>query len=207
MGHWTAFGVNLVVFLFSIIFVYRQSGRRAHYGSHWMKYGPTYLTIIAAIFVMADNTRHVLQDTKIWPGGPFPGSSQYRSDCRVRNWKLPVTNCTQDQDCGTFACNGGFADGPGKLCYECYHGDGLCSGGVSESMVCLSAIGWVFTVVLTYSGFLLFFFASFWNANLLGKLTAIRAKWIALRQASDPAAERRADAVHDDVDEADASAF
>jgi len=35
---------------------------------------------------------------------------------------------------------------------------------------------------MTYSGFLLFFFASFWNANLVGKLAAISAKWRALRQ-------------------------
>lgn len=172
-----------------------------------MKYGPTYLTIIAALLVMADNTRHVLQDTKIWPPGPFPGSSQYRSDCPIRNWMLPLTNCTKAQDCGNHSCDGVSA-GTGKPCFECYFGDGisqgLCSAGASESMDCLSAIGWIFTVAMTYSGFLLFFFASFWNANLVGKLAAIRAKWIALRQNPEPIPKRRDS--YEDVDGADAPA-
>lgn len=206
LGHWIAFGVNLVVFAFSIAFVYRQSARRSHYGGHWMKFGPTYLTVVAALFVMADNTRHVLQDTKIWPSGPFPGSSQYSADCPVRNWKLPVTNCTVARNCGNFTCDGGFAEGPGKPCYECYAGDNLCSAGQSETMACLSAIGWIFTVAMTYSGFLLFFFASFWNANLIGKLAAIRAKWKALRQMPQPTAKGHGDTSYEDVDDSDAIA-
>jgi hypothetical protein len=35
---------------------------------------------------------------------------------------------------------------------------------------------------MTYTGFLVFFFASFWNANLVGKLAAIRTRWRALRE-------------------------
>lgn len=183
LGHWISFGVNLVVFAFSIVFVYRQSARRAHQRTHWLRYGPTYLTVVATLLVMADNTRHVLQDTKVWPSGPWPGSSQYLSDCSTRDWLNPVTNCTTHNDCGVLDCGNGtsFAAGPGKPCYECYIGDGKCSAGASESFACLSAIGWIFTVAMTYSGFLLFFFASFWNANLVGKLMSIRAKWRALR--------------------------
>ena len=64
LGHWSAFGVNLIVFAFSMVFVYRQSVRRARQPTHWLRYGPTYLTIVAALLIMADNTRHVLQDTK-----------------------------------------------------------------------------------------------------------------------------------------------
>ena len=197
LGHWIAFGVNLAVFAFSVVFVYRQSARRARQPTHWLRYGPTYLTIVAALLVMADNTRHVLQDTRVWPSGPWPGSSQYAPDCSTRNWKTPRTPCTSSSDCGPVACgDGSFGAAAGATCYECYRPDGLCSAGASESMVCLSAVGWIFTVGMTYSGFLVFFLASFWNANLLGKLAAIRAKWRALREA-----EQHADARNSASDE------
>ena len=182
--------------------MYRQSARRVHQPTHWLRYGPTYLTIAAALLVMADNTRHVLQDSKVWPSGPWPGSSQYRSDCLTRNWKAPATPCTNSSECGIFPCeNGLFAEGQGKPCYECYRGDGLCSAGALESIACLSAIGWIFTVGMTYTGFLIFFFASFWNANLVGKLMAIRAKWRALRQEEARAKEHKGAVEEDEEDE------
>ena len=57
LGHYLAFGTNLVVFGFSIVFVYGQAKRRARQPTHWLKYGPTYLTILATLLVMSDNTR------------------------------------------------------------------------------------------------------------------------------------------------------
>jgi hypothetical protein len=51
----------------------------------------------------------------------------------------------------------------------------------AETYACLTSVGWVFTIVMTYLGFGCFFFATFWNANLLGKLEAIRDQWHALR--------------------------
>lgn len=204
LGHWIAFFVNIVVFAFSIVFVHRQSSRRAHL-RHWLKYGPTYLTIVSALLVMADNTRHVLQDTKVWPSGPWPGSSQYISECTTRAWKQPMKNCTVASDCGAVMCDDGktFGAGDGTPCFECYQGDGMCSAGASESIACLSAVGWVFTVGMTYSGFLLFFFASFWNANLVGKLAAIKNKWNALRQDGQHTGVRKE--ITGDVDAADAA--
>lgn len=182
LGHWISFGVNLVVFAFSVVFVYRQSSRRARQPTHWLRFGPTYLTILAALLVMADNTRHVLQDTKVWPSGPWPGSSQYLSDCSTRNWKTPRTTCLNSTQCGTVDCGDGMLSaGAGAPCYECYS-DGLCSAGASESIACLSAVGWIFTVGMTYTGFMVFFFASFWNANLVGKIAVIRTQWRVLRE-------------------------
>ena len=169
LGHWISFGVNLVVFTASIVFVFRQSSRRARQPTHWLRYGPTYLTGVAAGLIMADNTRHVLQDQEVWPKGPWPGSSQYREDCAVRQWQKPLANCTNSTECDSG--------------YGCYPGDGMCSTNV-ESMACLSMIGWICTA-MTYSGFAVFFFASFWNANLLGKLAAIRARWRAIRNTAD----------------------
>jgi len=51
------------------------------FGTHCETYGPTYLTIVAALMIMSDLMRHVLQDADVWPAGPWPGSSQYRPGC------------------------------------------------------------------------------------------------------------------------------
>jgi len=97
------------------------------------KFGPFILTVIAALLIMADLLRHVLQDVNIWKAGPWPGSSEYRSGC------------------------------------------------AEENISCLSAIGWIFTIGCTYSGFVLLFWGTMWNANLIAKLKQIRKQWQALR--------------------------
>jgi len=51
--------------------------------SVWNKYGPLVFTVVAALLIMADLTRHLLQDLNVWPSGPWPGSSQYRADCPI----------------------------------------------------------------------------------------------------------------------------
>jgi len=54
-------------------------------GSHWHKWGPTYLTVIAGFLIMADLSRHVLEDLSWWPERMGPngkwGSGEYRDDC------------------------------------------------------------------------------------------------------------------------------
>jgi len=42
------------------------------------RYGPFYLVLFAVPLVMADLTRHILQDTNVWPE---PGSAEYRDGC------------------------------------------------------------------------------------------------------------------------------
>jgi hypothetical protein len=61
--------------------IYIRYTAKWRFGSHWKTYGPTYVCIIAALMIMADLTRHVLQDAAVWPEGPWPGSSQYRPGC------------------------------------------------------------------------------------------------------------------------------
>jgi len=51
-----------------------------------------------------------------------------------------------------------------------------------ENMSCLSFTGWLFTVVFTYTGFVLLFIGTMWSANLVTKLKEIRDKWVSLRQ-------------------------
>ncbi|KAG2424578.1 hypothetical protein HXX76_014458 [Chlamydomonas incerta] len=50
----------------------------AHGGSHWHRYGPAYLLVIATPLLLADLTRHSLQDAGVWTG---PSSRMYRDDC------------------------------------------------------------------------------------------------------------------------------
>jgi len=56
------------------------------------------------------------------------------------------------------------------------------SGCEDENMSCLSLVGWLFTVVFTYAGFLLLFIGTMWNANIISKLKEIRKQWQQLRK-------------------------
>jgi len=56
---------------------------RSRNGTHWHKYGPTYLTVASGFLVMADLTRHVLEDLNWWPERLSNGwgAGEYREDC------------------------------------------------------------------------------------------------------------------------------
>jgi len=56
-----------------------------------------------------------------------------------------------------------------------------------EYLNCLSTTGILVTIVCTYTGFLLLFVGSLWNANILDKCRDIRSKWQEIRRDSDPA--------------------
>jgi len=103
-------------------------------GTHWQIYGPSYLTYIASILIMADLTRHVLQDLGIWTSDSWISSSMYVNDCN------------------------------------------------SETIACLSVVGFIFTIVLTYTGFTLLFYAALWNVQIVKKVREIAAKWKEYRQ-------------------------
>jgi len=64
------------------LIIYIRYTAKFRFGSHTETYGPTYLCVLAALMIMADLSRHVLQDADIWPA---PGSSQYRPDCHEEN--------------------------------------------------------------------------------------------------------------------------
>jgi len=54
-------------------------------GTHWHKWGPTYLTVTAGFLIMADLTRHILEDVGAWPERMgyhnWWGAGEYRDDC------------------------------------------------------------------------------------------------------------------------------
>jgi len=84
-GHTISFVVTLVIMIALVIYIRYTAKNR--YGSHCQVYGPTYLCIVAALMIMADLTRHVLQDADVWAAGPWPGSSQYRPDCEEETFR------------------------------------------------------------------------------------------------------------------------
>jgi len=133
-GHTISFAVTGTIMLALVIYIRYTAKNR--FGSHWHTYGPTYLCCLAALMIMADLSRHVLQDAEIWPAGPWPGSSQYRPDCH------------------------------------------------EEAMECLSVVGWIFTIALTYGGFGTLFIGTLWNASICEKLADFKQKWRELREQS-----------------------
>eukprot|EP00960_Hanusia_phi_P044420 756632-Hanusia_phi.AAC.4 len=81
---------------------------------------------MAALLILGDNVRHVLQDLDVWPAGPWPGSSQYVSNCPARIAMSPPRPCNTSAECGTFDCGGdSYAASDGASCFSCYQWDGV----------------------------------------------------------------------------------
>jgi len=133
LGHYISFGVTLSMMIGVNIYIFYCGLTKRRGQSFWKRFGPLCFTIFAALLIMADLVRHLLQDINVWPSGPWPGSSEYRANCPT------------------------------------------------ETMKCLSVLGVFFTIVATYSGFVLLFIGTMWNANLVGKLKQIKTKWKLLR--------------------------
>jgi len=85
LGHYISCGVTATMMIGVNVYIGYKCRQRK--GSHWNRYGPLYFTIVAALLIMADLFRHVLQDVNVWKSGPFPGSSEYRDGCEQENIK------------------------------------------------------------------------------------------------------------------------
>lgn len=126
-----AFSITAIMMMVLLAYTWYTVKRRS--GTCCNRFGPFIFTAVAVPLVLADQMRHVLQDLNVWPGGPWPGSSEYRPGCP------------------------------------------------DENMSCLSALGWVFTVGFTYSGFVCIAIGTLWNSNIMSKCQEFRAKWVELR--------------------------
>jgi len=51
----------------------------------------------------------------------------------------------------------------------------------TENVTCLSVVGWMFTIVMTYLGFTFLVIGTLWNANIIEKLNECVIKWRELR--------------------------
>ena len=57
-------------------------------GTNWQRFGPTYLLALATSLILADQVRHVLQDSEIWSP---PASNMYQDDCDATWFKWCLT--------------------------------------------------------------------------------------------------------------------
>lgn len=90
-AHSISFGITLAILTNLSQFVFHGAKRRKKKGaSHWQVYGPFYLTAIAVPLVMADLTRHVLQDSGLWNG---PSSHMYKPTARCQATDPPPSGC------------------------------------------------------------------------------------------------------------------
>ena len=62
-----------------------------------------------------------------------------------------------------------------------------------EGFVCLSPVGWLFTVLFTYAGFAALFGATMWNARLGTQIQKIAQQWNTLRAANGSSSHSGAD--------------
>jgi len=134
LGHYISFGVTCSLMIALNCYIFYCAIKKRKNKPHYIKFGPFYLTFLAALFILADLARHVLQDVNIWKSGPWPGSSEYRDGCPT------------------------------------------------ETIKCLSVVGVIFTIIFTYTGFILLFCGTMWNSNIISKLKGIKEQWNLLRK-------------------------
>eukprot|EP01134_Creolimax_fragrantissima_P004789 CFRG4789T1 len=137
LSHTISWGITLAILSNIAQYVWWKTSLSRR-GTHMQKFAPFYVTLLAVPLVMADLTRHVLQDSGFWPA---PGSSMYRSNCKS-HWRI----------------------------------------------LCLSQIGFWFTIVFTYSGFACLVIGTIWASNVLPK---IKKAWRRLRRSQGGRGERQ----------------
>lgn len=85
LAHTVSFGVTLAVLTNVAQYVYNHDKVfRRNKLTHWQRHGPFYLVLLSVPLVMADLTRHALQDAGEWPS---PGSDMYQPNCH-HTWGL-----------------------------------------------------------------------------------------------------------------------
>lgn len=189
-----------MVLVWGFIFSKAKLRRQNKEAGWWHAYGPTVIVGVAALFIMAEPTRHILQDVGAWEecgnNAAFPrvnqtwndgctwSSSQYKCEnlCYVQVW---------DESCGV---DGEGCGGPVDLSkyYDPEEIEALlaetdpddqchCIDDDRESWSNLSTVGVIFTLTFTYLGFFLLTFGVMWNAQIIQKLQKVKSEYRALR--------------------------
>lgn len=136
----------------------REKGKDAK--GHWAVYGPVYFAAASVPLVMADLTRHALQDAGFW--GP---ACNYNTgpECEAHD------GCVwSHHDSASYECDNTNFWKPGSSMYY----------GTDDK---LSIVGIIFTVICTWSGYIALFVGVVWAANIHTKLGEIKAQWRLLR--------------------------
>lgn len=181
LGHTISFCVTLAMMLAITAYMIYCSRRR--HGPHCFKYGPTYIMLMASVLIMADLVRHVLQDANIWPE---PSSRQYRPGCHDETFKclsgigivftilctyigfaLLMVRTTTQRAQATDAAQRNGTNGTTQQ----WGTDAQSETRAHSRIRSLRFIGLVCAPQV----------ATMWNADLLGKLSAMREKWRELR--------------------------
>ncbi|GAX80203.1 hypothetical protein CEUSTIGMA_g7641.t1 [Chlamydomonas eustigma] len=80
ISHTFSLALTLAILTNLAQFMAHKAAARKGKLTTWRRYGPTYLLLAATPLVLADQVRHCLQDSGIWPE---PGSSMYIDDCDI----------------------------------------------------------------------------------------------------------------------------
>lgn len=160
-SHALTFGIDLAVMSNILQYVYNKTKQNRANFQFRRKWGPFLCCFVALFACMADLTRHLVNDA----------------------WGTVCTELDRDKypDSVIAVMNG--PDGPvhklgstySKYCYS----QNVANEFSSTGLWGLSVWGWVFTVFLTWFGFLMLFVGIFWAVSLPQKL---RAQWRSIRE-------------------------
>lgn len=160
-SHALTFGIDLAVFTNVLQFVYVKTKRSRGGKPFWTKWAPFNLLVVALFLIMADLTRHLINDA--WgtsctelDRGSHPDSVLGVSYSGKSDDFVPIPSENNKYCHSVFMANE-FKDGGGLTIY-----------------------GWVFTIICTWTGFACFIVGVFWVMNLPAKF---RAQWQVIRSA------------------------
>jgi len=141
VGHWISFGITITMMVLLNRYIFRNVKNRSRRKGFCHYWGPFILTMCCAPLIMADLTRHVLQDTGIWRECDREPGVVWDSSCL---WSSNQYRCSELPDVG---------------CVPKSH----------ETIAHLSTIGMMFTICFTHIGVAFLFVGVFWNAGILSK--------------------------------------
>lgn len=190
-AHAVTFWITLGIMLFVNAFIFYQCWkRRAYYAniSRWKRWGPLFFSALAAPLVMADLTRHLIQDscdpngcyTDMGVGCMSPGELCWCA-CRyvAPTYDVSVSPATVSNQLLFDACGSNNTLVANAACpplsFDNYANSGMYD---SDGPGGLSYTGWLFTVFFTYTGFASMMFSTIWAAGLTSKIAK---RWRELR--------------------------
>ena len=160
-AHSLTFGINLAVFSNLAQYMYTETiRRRRNIRPGWIKWGPFSCIILATLGVMADLTRHLINDSNNW----FIVNA---SDPKQRT-NFDFDNCVYGVPVilGNMQCKSAGM-GPFIVSEENALGVDLSMYNDDGS---LSFYGWTFTIIGTWTGFAFLFIGIAWYTNIGQKM-------------------------------------
>lgn len=152
--------MNLAILTNILQFLYGKTKQTRKGMPFPRKWGPFFTLITAMLLLMADLTRHLVNDDWGTSCTELPDGSSIRI-------------CSADGQC----------QDAGPKYYEYCKSVPMLNMYSSTGLGGLSAYGWLFTVVCTWAGFICLFIGLCWAINLPAKLAA---QWRELRAATAP---------------------